>query len=875
MASGTPSATATAACTPCRTVKMKCTREPDSASCNRCKRKSLSCFYESHRRGRKPGTKLRPKAERLKAAAGLPALLSSAPPQDSSPAAATPEEVTNSSLDIITRSPKRIKSDASFSSPDLPDRPIQPVISSENPLPTKLVSIAQLTHPLSDSLVPFALLKKSATPGNFTIANILNAENESPGDESSSHWGDCLADDVPIDQNDPVFQNLINLPIAQGLFDSFFKYMNPFICQFDPVLHTVRHIRHRSSFLFTALLSVAAKVFCPALYAKLHEHSEKLLHNIMGSGKKSLEIIQGLCLLTHWKEPSDSRAWMFIGYAIRAGLELGLNKLKPSILDKPMQLVSGFEEEMMLREQRSKERTWLVLFIYDRSLSLQLGMPSMVHMDPLIRNVQNWHQHAYAAPGIDEIVTALAQLRIIGFELLDLFWLDPLHTSPEFMKKDEFILRLCNDELDRWESRWYLIIDEGEKILPYKPLFPCQNQTLINLKADATLCQRFLVRFYGHHLRLLLNSFQLQLSIANGSASKPALWVCYASSLEMVRLIIDRLGTTSYLYYCQDSIHVMVAYAAVAIVKIILSFPGEFLGEAEDKVLNYILEASEYFGRQSPTNNTSCHYQGQFLANVVAQYRNSKDSPAASVKQSAGKELLCDTMQESTSGADAKPQVNLSPISVPPLHQPPLPPPFQSSQQDDLNQHQHLTPLNHHLQVASHLQNDIYSSSNTPPPIPMHMPLNDPLHNPHHDQQTLPLIHPDHNQQLLACARPLLPPSNIECTISGSINSGMMSSGRIFASSPGFHPPTHQDNTSNTGNMIGSGGTGPASGIPVTSTSGPPGNAPNSSDNNDSYDNYPAANPTPFSNNGTWENLFAHAGFNINSGVFLPNPGSS
>lgn len=86
----------------------------------------------------------------------------------------------------------------------------------------------------------------------------------------------------------------------------------------------------------------------------------------MGSGEKSLEIIQGVCLLTHWKESNDTRAWMFIGYAIRGGLELGLNKLKPSILDKPMQLVSGFEEEMELREQRSKERTWLVLFIYDR-----------------------------------------------------------------------------------------------------------------------------------------------------------------------------------------------------------------------------------------------------------------------------------------------------------------------------------------------------------------------------------------------------------------------------------------------------------------------------------------------------------------------------
>lgn len=246
-------------------------------------------------------------------------------------------------------------------------------------------------------------------------------------------------------------------------------------------------------------------------------------------------------------------------------------------------------------------------------------------------------------------------------------------------------------------------------------------------------------------------------------------------------------------------------------------------------------------------------------------------------------------MQESTSGADAKTQVNLSPIAVPPLHQTPLPSPFQSSQQQQQqqedrvdqqqqSQQQHLTPLNHHLQVTSHLQNELFSPSNTPPPIPMHMPLNDPLHNPHQDQQALPLIHPDHNQQLLACARPLLPPSNIECTISGSINSGIMSSGRIFAS-PSLHPSsTHQPNSNNTSTMMGSGGTTPASGIPVTTSSGPTGNAPNSSDSNDGYDNYTptnAQNVTPFSNTGTWENLFAHAGFNINGGAFLPNPGSS
>lgn len=142
--------------------------------------------------------------------------------------------------------------------------------------------------------------------------------------------------------------------------------MNPLVCQFDPVLHTLPYIRSRSSFLFTTLLRAAAKVFCPTLYQSLHDHLEKLLHKILGKAQKSPEIVQAICLMTHWKESSDSRAWMFIGYAIRACLEMGWHKLKPTNLDDSTMRAVSTETEMEIRERRNKERTWLMLFVYDR-----------------------------------------------------------------------------------------------------------------------------------------------------------------------------------------------------------------------------------------------------------------------------------------------------------------------------------------------------------------------------------------------------------------------------------------------------------------------------------------------------------------------------
>ncbi|PGH00113.1 hypothetical protein AJ79_08296 [Helicocarpus griseus UAMH5409] len=555
------------ACTPCRAVKMKCIREPDSTICTRCKRKSLSCYFEAHRRGRKAGTKLRPKAERTK---GKDAH------EQRYPIPSTPSTERDTTVNVT------------------------PVERSEPSL-------------ASDSLAPFGLLGKSATAGKFSIANVLNAEEQSPVCHATDRRGSYATEDAYVDDmDDPVNLNLIDLPTARKLYTNFFQYMNPFICQFDPKLHTIKYIRTRSSFLFSALLSAAAKIFLPSLYMKLHDHVESILKEILITGKASTEIVQGICLLTYWKEPSDSRAWGFVGYAIRACIGMGWDKLNSACPDSSTSsMPKSTEREIEIRELRNKERTWLMLFVYDRSVSLQLGKPWMIHMNPLIRNSDSWHQHIYAVPGCDQIMSAFVQLRILGSDILDLFWIDPVATTAQSITKNEVILKLFNGDLDRWEAKWYKIVED----------------------ASVSVAHRFIIRFYGTHLRLLLHSFRLQLSILSGNISKQALWVCYTSSLDMLRLVVDRLGITVHSSCCQDSVHVMVAYAAVLMIKILLSLPGELPTESENLILDLISETSQNFSRQHPAPNTSSYYQSKFLANVVAQYRKSKDETSSAANQ--------------------------------------------------------------------------------------------------------------------------------------------------------------------------------------------------------------------------------------------------
>lgn len=65
-------------------------------------------------------------------------------------------------------------------------------------------------------------------------------------------------------------------------------------------------------------------------------------------------------VLTYWKEPNDTRAWMSVGFAIRMAMDLGWHTLGS--------VTNSAEErtEARQREVRNDERTWLVLFVYDR-----------------------------------------------------------------------------------------------------------------------------------------------------------------------------------------------------------------------------------------------------------------------------------------------------------------------------------------------------------------------------------------------------------------------------------------------------------------------------------------------------------------------------
>jgi hypothetical protein len=195
------------------------------------------------------------------------------------------------------------------------------------------------------------ILDQQITRGNFSMKNVLSTEHGHGPEECAQDSSDY----------DPIVNGVVNLHLATELFDQFMKHLNPFISQLDPSLHTFWYVREKSSFLFTAVLAAAAKLLHPALRKSLLSHAEELFIESFRCGAKSVETIQAICILTYWKEARDNRAWLNVGHAIRMAIELGWHNLGSDGM-RPPENMSGRQA----MEFRNIERTWLVLFVYDR-----------------------------------------------------------------------------------------------------------------------------------------------------------------------------------------------------------------------------------------------------------------------------------------------------------------------------------------------------------------------------------------------------------------------------------------------------------------------------------------------------------------------------
>ncbi|CAO2658294.1 Nn.00g060170.m01.CDS01 [Neocucurbitaria sp. VM-36] len=515
---------------------MKCRLSQDLTKCHRCARKSLDCVFQQHRRGRKLGTKLNTQCS---SKSDRPALVEST---------AEPRAQNQDDFGL-----------AAGRQPDEPE------------------SVARDFWADNDGFQPPSLLNRHAAKGNFSLQNVLSTNAEpmsvTAGISSSART------------EDPIAMGLLNHAIATSLFERFMENLNPFISQFDPILHTFGYVRETSPFLFSAVLAAAAKALNPSLFTPLHDHAERLFARAFRRGDKSPEVVQAILVLTYWKEPEDTRAFVNVGLAIRIAMEIGWHKL---VVNGQTSGSNG----LGARRARNIQRTWLLLFVYDRSISMQTGRPWMIERDQFIEAVGEWYSSSLAAPH-DGLLCAFVTLRLLTADIPALVHpkSNSLHAH---VHNPRPLLKIMEDHIDRWQGQW--------------------TKTL-----ERERCHRFLIAFYGAHTLLLLFSLPLQSSLSPKSTliDMEALWISYNAAIRMLHLVSEESGSFC-LYFAQDSIHVMIAYAAVFLIKLLLSVPRAIRREIETTTLQTLRTTALIFSQQAAPANCGCALQSMFLANVVA-----------------------------------------------------------------------------------------------------------------------------------------------------------------------------------------------------------------------------------------------------------------
>ncbi|KUL85906.1 hypothetical protein ZTR_06420 [Talaromyces verruculosus] len=389
------------ACLACRRVKMKCRLQSGETSCARCAQKSIECIVLEHRRGRKPGTRIARKS-------GLGDNDKGTPKSAMAPRNGTAEQYVTQPARFETYS--------------------KPQFSAE-----------------TSGLQPSELLNHEAMRGKFSMQRILDTqlgrvENAMP--------------ERPFAQptQDAIEIGLVSQSIAEHLFRSFMDILNPYISQLDSDLHTFSYVRQKSPFLLGSILAVSSKMFNPSLYKRLYQYAEDLFLENFRAGYKSTETVQAILMFTYWKEPEDTRSWVNLGYAIRICMDLGWHKLNPQAIRGR----SGMDE-LELREARNIERTWFLLFVYDRSLSLQTGKPWMIERSGFIESIEHWSKERTATAN-DTLLAAFVTLRLLTSEVFKL--LSPCRHVSSFENIKSF-LTIIGNRIDEWEDKWIQACGDG------------------------------------------------------------------------------------------------------------------------------------------------------------------------------------------------------------------------------------------------------------------------------------------------------------------------------------------------------------------------------------------------------------------------------
>ncbi|KAG8970236.1 hypothetical protein FRC03_010426 [Tulasnella sp. 419] len=589
------------ACTVCRRLKMKCVGAEHGPPCKRCEAGKHECVFEESNRGKRSTKKSEALAERVRGLESqLGAIVKSigkgafdAILERTDSRSPSPSAEGNQRINPLSPSPSRQTPEmsASGSGTQVPARGTFRSSSSASqrnqPPSGSLGAHRQLSTPRPPSptvqglpdnaLNPLGLLAEASLAKSQTMGSkqeevlprvsdpIETDPPQSVGLANASYFKPGPMTILPLrrlfieKQIQPEMLTFVTPKEVIDLFKIYFDFMNPHCSLLDPNWHTPSFVCSRSPFLLTAICAVSSKFYSARseLHQKLNKIVKKLAFSVAEAGYKSTEVVQAYLLLTLWgigpvERFEFDRTWILLGMAIRTATDLNLHRKSEYAAENTP------EGKTRNLEIRNRERTWLLCYALDRSLSSQMGKPHTVKEDYIIRNAgSQWWRHPDALP-FDVGLAAYVEIQRILSRGLDFLYSGV--ENPSALQQDcdyLMITKTLEAQLLSWANEWEF----------HRRDMSAQTEGIY----DRNLEYRNLVsQFYLNYAFLVVNSFGLQNALERSQVDIPYFFGrCHSAASTVAKIVKDSLGPKGYLRYSPDSHFVFTSYAVLTLLKLI------------------------------------------------------------------------------------------------------------------------------------------------------------------------------------------------------------------------------------------------------------------------------------------------------------------
>ncbi|CBY01806.1 hypothetical protein LEMA_P005930.1 [Plenodomus lingam JN3] len=224
--------------------------------------------------------------------------------------------------------------------------------------------------------------------------------------------------------HDPLASRLLDDNDVAHAFELFFRLRNPFVGLLDPALHTPQYVYSASFTLFSVICALGCALSTEPrnrlLYPTLTAVADANIRWSMAMSVKSVETVQALLLFAYWgpahEKQRDDPYWLRLSHAIQLARELDIGRSQ--VVQERATLYEAMSQELRERFMRNMERTWLYVFIADKSFGITTGRAMCFSWKEIPSDASTWWQKPSAAPH-DRMICGIVEMRVTVVKALE------------------------------------------------------------------------------------------------------------------------------------------------------------------------------------------------------------------------------------------------------------------------------------------------------------------------------------------------------------------------------------------------------------------------------------------------------------------------